>query len=104
MPLEFYNLLFINYAGCQDALVLNSMKQELNKVEKNLTEMVAKIIYQVSSNQTKERRLLEKKIENQTRELEGEIRASKEEQTLKLKRGINHLEHQTKEFEQELRK
>ena len=60
MPLEFYNLLFINYAGCQDGLVLDRMKQELSEVEKNLTDIVSKIIGQVSSDQTEQRRWLEK--------------------------------------------
>ena len=81
MPLEFYNLLFINYAGCQDGLVLDRMKQELSEVEKNLIDMVSKIIGQVSSDQTKQRRWLEKKINDQTLELKEEIRASKENQT-----------------------
>ena len=81
MPLEFYNLLFINYAGCQDGLVLDRMTQALNEVEKHLTDMVSKIIGQVSSNQTEHRRWLEKKINNQTRELKEEIRASKGNQT-----------------------
>jgi len=79
MPLEFYNLLFINYAGCQDGL--DRTQQELNGVEKNLTEMVSKIIVQVSSNQTEQRRWLENKINNQTLELKEEIRASKGTQT-----------------------
>ena len=81
MPLQFYNLLFINYAGCQDGLVLDRMKQELSEVEKNLTDMVSKIIGQVSSDQTEQRRWLEKKINVQTLELKEEIRASKENQT-----------------------
>ena len=55
MPLEFYNLLFINYAGRrQDGLVLDWMKRELSK----LTGMVSK-----------------------TLELKEEIRPSKENQT-----------------------
>ena len=73
MPLEFYNLLFINYAGCQDGLGLDRMKQELNEVEKNVTEVVSKIIVQVLSNQTEPRRWLEEKINNQTLELKDEI-------------------------------
>ena len=81
MPLEFYNLLFINYAGCQDGLGLDRMKQELNEVEKNVTEVVSKIIVQVLSNQTEPRRWLEEKINNQTLELKDEIRASKGNQT-----------------------
>ena len=93
-------MLFINYAGCQDGLLLDRMKQELNEVEKNVTEMVAKIIDQVLTNQTEERRLLEKKIENQTSELKGEIRASQEKQTTQiltpLKRQIKDLEDQFK--------
>ena len=81
MPLEFYNLLFINYAGCQDGLGLDRMKQELNEVEKNVTEVVSKIIVQVLSNQTEPRRWLEEKINNQTLELKDEIWASKGNQT-----------------------
>ena len=79
MPLEFYNLLFINYAGRrQDGLVLDWMKRELSKL---ITDMVSKIKDQVSSDQTQQRRWLEKKINDQTLELKEEIRPSKENQT-----------------------
>ena len=77
MPLEFYNLLFINYAGSQDGLVLDRMR----KVEENLIYMVSKIIGQVSSDLTEQGRWLEKMMNNHTPELKEEIRASKENQT-----------------------
>ena len=50
-------------------------------MEKHLTDMVSKIIGQVSSNQTEHRRWLEDKINNQTVELKEEIRASEGSQT-----------------------
>ena len=68
-----YNLSFINYAGD-----LDDIQQQLKNVERNISlladqnfvnKMIAKIIDQVSSNQTEGRRLLETKIENQTLEL-----------------------------------
>ena len=60
---------FINYAG---GLVLDGMQQQLTNVERNISfladknlvyEMTARIIHNVSSNQTEGRRLLETKIE-----------------------------------------
>ena len=60
---------FINYAG---GLVLDGMQQQLTNVERNISfladknlvnEMAARIIHDVSSNQTEGRRLLETKIE-----------------------------------------
>ena len=93
-------MLFINYAGCRDGLVLERMKQELNEVEKNVTEMVAKIIDQVSTNQAEERRLLEKKIETQTLEL----RASQENQTTAIKDQIlKPLKRQIKDLEDQFK-
>ena len=66
---------FINYAGGR---ILDGMQKQLKEVEntisllvdKNLaSDMVAKIIDQASSHQTEERRLLERKIEDKTLEL-----------------------------------
>ena len=66
---------FINYAGGR---ILDGMQQQLKEVKKTISllvdknlanDMVAKIIDQVSSNQTEGRRLLKTKIENQTLEL-----------------------------------
>ena len=66
---------FINYAG---GLVLDGMQQQLTNVERKISlladknlvyEMTARIIHNVSSNQTEGRRLLETKIENQSLEL-----------------------------------
>ena len=60
---------FINYAG---GLVLDGMQQQLTNVERKISlladknlvyEMAARIIHNVSSNQTEGRRLLETKIE-----------------------------------------
>ena len=60
---------FINYAG---GLVLDGMQQQLTNVERKISlladknlvyEMTARIIHNVSSNQTEGRRLLETKIE-----------------------------------------
>ena len=60
---------FINYVG---GLVLDGMQQQLTNVERNISfladknlvyEMAARIIHNVSSNQTEGRRLLETKIE-----------------------------------------
>ena len=78
---------FIKYAGCQDCRVPDGMTEQLNKVKEkveNLNDMVAKIIHKVSLNQTKERRLLETKIGNQTLKLIREIWASNENQTKEL--------------------
>ena len=59
----------INYAG---GLVLDGMQQQLTNVERKISlladknlvyEMTARIIHNVSSNQTEGRRLLETKIE-----------------------------------------
>ena len=77
---------FINYAGGR---VLDGMQQQLKEVkntisllvDKNLADMVAKTIDQVSSNQTEGRRLLETKIENQTLELNQVISAGNTPQT-----------------------
>ena len=70
---------FINYAGGR---VLQQQLKGVGKkiprlVDQNLANahMVAKIIDQVSSNQIEGRRLLEMKIENQTRELNQVIHA-----------------------------
>ena len=66
---------FINHAGGR---ILDGMQQQLKEVKKTISllvdknlanDMVAKIIDQVSSNQTEGRRLLITKIENQTLEL-----------------------------------
>ena len=97
-------MLFINYAGCRDGLLFDRMKQELNEVEKNVAEMVTKIIDQVLTNQTEERRLLEKKIENQTSELKGEIRASQENQITAIKDQIlTPLKRQIKDLEDQFK-
>ena len=72
---------FINYAGGR---VLDDMQRKLKDVEKTISllldknlasDMVAKIIRQVSSNQTGGRRLLETKIKDQTLELNQVIPA-----------------------------
>ena len=78
---------FINYAvGC----VPDDMGRKLKGVEKTASllvdkhlanDMVAKIIRQVSSNQTEGRRLLETKIEDQTSELNQVIPAGNTLQT-----------------------
>ena len=78
---------FINYAVGR---VLDDMEQKLKDVEKTVSllvdkhlanDMVAKIIRQVSSNQTEGRRLLETKIEDQTSELNQVIPAGTTLQT-----------------------
>ena len=78
---------FINYAVGR---VLDDMEQKLKDVEKTVSllvdkhlanDMVAKIIRQVSSNQTEGRRLLETKIEDQTSELNQVIPAGNTLQT-----------------------
>ncbi|CAH3192148.1 unnamed protein product [Porites evermanni] len=90
------------------------MKEQLKQVERLLNGMVAKIIDQVSSNQTEERKLLETKIGNQMLKLKGEIWSSREnqtkelgqelqQQTQELKREIKDSEvNQTKKFKQEI--
>jgi len=57
MPLEFYNLLFINYAGCQNGLVL--------KIENQTLELKQEI-KDSKENQTKGRKKLSDDIKNLT--------------------------------------
>ena len=78
---------FINHAGGR---ILDGMQRQLKEVKKTISllvdknlanDMVAKIIDQVSSNQTEGRRLLITKIENQTLELNQVISADNTLQT-----------------------
>ena len=73
---------FINYAGCQDGIILVDVRQLKEVFEQNLNDTVWKIIDKVSSNQIDECRRLEKDSKgNQTKQFEQAIK----NHTLELK-------------------
>ena len=62
MPLEFYNLLFINYAGRQDGLVLKKIEKQTQELKQEIKDS--------KENQTKGHQKLSDDIKNLTLKFE----------------------------------